>query len=142
MSDRIKKILLLKLIFYQSWVTSQYFVDWSVIVSLNTSFFIPLLSNKFLCIIYVPNMKEGNVPKFHVGNVPNFEVGNVPNFEVGNVPNFEIGNVPNLKLGNCIQSIITRPVQSIYNFLCDSAKRIRIDYVHHLEMCLDLNMHR
>ena len=58
-------------------------------------------SDKFLCIISVPNFKDENVPKFHVGNVPKFHIGNVPNFEVGNVPNF--------KLGNCIQSIITRP---------------------------------
>ena len=56
-------------------------------------------SDKFLCIISVPNFKDENVPKFHVGNVPKFHIGNVPDFEVGNVPNF--------KLGNCIQSIIT-----------------------------------
>ena len=49
--------------------------------------------NKFLCIISVLNLNDGNVPKFHVWNIPNFEVG----------------NVPNLKLGNCIQSIITPP---------------------------------
>ena len=58
-------------------------------------------SDKFLCIISVPNFKDENVPKFHVGNVPKFHIGNVPNFEVGNIPNF--------KLGNCIQSIITQP---------------------------------
>ena len=58
-------------------------------------------SDKFPCIIAVPNFKDENVPKFHVGNVPKFHIGNVPNFEVG--------NVPNLKLGNCIQSIITPP---------------------------------
>ena len=53
--------------------------------------------NKFLCIISVLNLNDGNVPKFHVRNIPNFEVG----------------NVPNLKLGNCIQSIITPPGQSV-----------------------------
>ena len=58
-------------------------------------------SNKFMCAISVPNLKDGNVPKFHVWTVPNFEVGNVPNLK--------LRNVPNLKFGNCIQSIITQP---------------------------------
>ena len=50
-------------------------------------------SNKFMCAISVPNLKDGNVPKFHVRTVPNFEVGNVPNLK--------LRNVPNLKLRNC-----------------------------------------
>ena len=49
--------------------------------------------NKFVCIISVLNLNDGNVPKIHVRNIPNFEVG----------------NVPSLKLGNCIQSIIMLP---------------------------------
>ena len=90
--------------FYLFWVTSQYLVDWCVMVSLDTSFIYFFdYSNIFLCIIFLHNLKDGNIPKFHVGNVPNFEVGNVLNIKVG--------NVPNLKLGNCIQSIITRPGQ-------------------------------
>ena len=89
-------------------------------------FFIPLLSNKFLCIIYVPNMKEGNVPKFHV---------DVPNFEVGNVPNFEIGNVPNLTLGNCIQSIITRTGPELSFFTSRDGNSTYARFNNYLPLC-------
>ena len=56
-------------------------------------------SNKFLCIISVPNLNDWNVPQFHVRNVPNFEVGNVPNFEVGTFRTLRLGTFRTLNLG-------------------------------------------